>query len=81
MKAHDYYDRIRSFSGPIADLGMNNPLVRQIMEQYAHGLIITKEEALSQMVVQLAKDWTELQRRAYEMAAYLTVPVMKGQSS
>jgi hypothetical protein len=68
--------RAAEFAGPIAAISRNNPLIHQIIQRYAHGEIITKEEALSQMVVLLAKDWTEIQKRAYEMAALMTVPTV-----
>jgi hypothetical protein len=39
---------------PIYRLGSRNPIIQRIIDMYAHGEIITKEEALCQMIVSLA---------------------------
>lgn len=70
MNLHEqetYERRFSHFEDPIRLLGYNNPLVREVMERYARGIIITKEEALCQMVVGLNKDWSDERRRHYEM--------------
>lgn len=46
------------------------------MELYARGEIVTKEEALSQMVLTLAKDWQQVQQRAFELMALSTFPTI-----
>lgn len=46
----------------------------RIIEEYAQGNIITKEEALSQMVVGLAKTWTELQDRHIDLVRRSVFP-------
>lgn len=53
----EYEKRLREFDGPIARIAMNNPCVNRIVGLYATGEIVTREEALSQMVVHLAKDF------------------------
>lgn len=58
--------RLAEFNGPIAEIAVNNVAVNQIAQSYARGDIVTREEALSQMVVALARNWTEVQRRAME---------------
>jgi len=37
------------------ELVYNNPIVNKFVEMYAHGVIVTKEETLFQMVRELAK--------------------------
>jgi len=61
-----YEDRIRlmerraEFKGPILDLSYRNPFVNRIIEMYCRGIIVTREEAYCQMVVELAKTRDEL---------------------
>ena len=62
------YTRMRDFSGPISDAARDNPTVNAVLDAYRAGAIITKEEALSKMVVLLAKDWGEQARANFEMA-------------
>lgn len=57
MTEHQKQDRWREFSGPIMDLAPNNPVIHRIISSYVAGEIITKEEALCQMVVCLATHW------------------------
>lgn len=46
-------DRMRHFDGPLTELINNNGPVRQVYDLYIRGHIVTKEEALSQMLVAL----------------------------
>ena len=55
MNREDYYKRLHDFDGPIRDTALNSPIVNSIINMYVQGNIVTKEEALSQMVVQLVK--------------------------
>lgn len=57
--------RMAEFAAPIRNLAQQNALIRRIVECYAHGDIITREEALCRMVVELARDW-EKSRKDYE---------------
>lgn len=66
--------RWREFSGPIMDLAMHNSIIRRILDCYVAGQIITKEEALSQMVVALATDWDERKKLSYDLALKATIP-------
>ena len=51
---------------PIRRLASRNSLVHHIATQFAIGDIITKDEALCQMIVGLARDWDAAQKRACE---------------
>lgn len=62
----EYEKRMCSFDTPLLKAGDENPLVHRIMKEYAIGHIITKEEALSQMVVGLFKEWTDVHKRYCE---------------
>jgi hypothetical protein len=46
--------RLGEFPEPIQRIAHNNHLVHQIIQSYTHGQIITRDEALCQMVVCLA---------------------------
>jgi hypothetical protein len=70
-----YYNRTREFCGPVEDAATDNPVIYAIIQAYAHGLIVTREEALSQMVVHLSRDWQEEQKRSVEMAAKFATPM------
>jgi hypothetical protein len=65
---------MREFNVPILDAANNNPVIYQIIKEYGIGRIITREEALSQMVVLLAKDWNQIKQQAFDMAMRLGVP-------
>jgi len=54
--------RYAEFPDPVRVLGYEIVRVKQIMDAYAHGGIITMQEALCRMVVELATD-TESQRK------------------
>lgn len=80
MQIHDEISRRRrlaEFAGPIGLLAQNNPIMERVLMEYAYGNIITKEEALSRMVVMLATDWQEQQKRAFELAQCGVVPVVQ----
>lgn len=68
--------RYAEFPEPIRALQYEVPKVRQIMDAYACGRIITLQEALCQMVVELATD-TEAQRRhMVDLMQRATLPPM-----
>lgn len=69
--------RMAEFPGPIQNLAQQNPLIRSIVECYAHGTIITREEALCRMVMELSRNW-EKQRKDYE--AIMMTNVLQTQS-
>lgn len=48
--------RFEEFPQPIQEIGHHNPFVRRVMDMYAHGQIVTFEEALCQMIVELSTD-------------------------
>ena len=73
MEEITFRDRCLSFEGPIMDASRDNPVIHRIIQEYAIGHIITKEEALSQMVVMLATNWQAQQRKAFEMLMHLEV--------
>lgn len=54
MNETTYYRRRRDFHD-IQDLVDNNPIVGRFVTMYSHGVIITKEETLLQIVKELAK--------------------------
>lgn len=57
--------RMAEFATPIQNLAQQNALIHRICECYAHGDIITREEALCRMIVELARDWEQV-RKDYE---------------
>lgn len=64
--------REQEFTGPILSAARHNPIIAKVIHAYAHGEIITREEALSQMVMLLSKDWNEEKRKAMEFAMMQT---------
>lgn len=68
LHSQEQRERAHHFDGPIMRIGMDNASVHRIISAYASGAIVTKEEALSQMVVVLAKDWTMEMQRAMDIA-------------
>lgn len=77
---YEHNKRVSEFNGPIMKTAIRNPIIHKIITMYAIGEIITKEEALSRMVVELAKDWKEEQRRACEaILAQSTVSYFRDQ--
>lgn len=67
MNEQDRRRRIAEFPDPVRVLGYHHPLVKSVMDSYAHGAIITKEEALCRMVVELAKSDTEQKDKIHKM--------------
>lgn len=67
MNETQMHDRAREFRGPVEDAAIHNPVIYAIIQAYVHGRIVTREEALSQMVVQLSRDWREEQQRCFDM--------------
>ena len=60
MELPDYQkmQRLHEFDGPIAHIARQSASVRMLVDHYAHGSIVTKEEALSRMILAL---WQEVQ--------------------
>ena len=54
MNEQDRRRRIAEFPDPVRVLGYHHPVVKAVMDSYAAGGIITKEEALCRMIVELA---------------------------
>ena len=57
--------RWQEIPAPIRNVAERNALVSSMLSRYAAGQIITKEEALCQIIVGLATDWDHM-RQAYE---------------
>jgi hypothetical protein len=66
MSKYEYNERCQHFRGPLEELAYTNPVVMNVIQAYARGDIITKEEALSQMVVMLSKDFGSMRDRYLE---------------
>lgn len=49
--------RYREFGPQIQEIALRNSLVKQIIDMYVYGDIITHEECLCRMVVELANSW------------------------
>lgn len=67
-------ERLKHFDGPIALAAMRNTAIAVIVHQYAAGQIVTKEEALCQMVLALsaqAEEWKEIALKQFELGAPL----------
>ena len=62
-----YRQRHSEFPDPIMQLAMYNPLIHRIIDQYAHGEILTREEALCQMVVNLANQNNDMEKNLMEL--------------
>jgi len=58
--------RMQDFPERLIQIGHNNPVINRIVQEYAAGHILFMDEALAQMVVHLAENWSEVQRRSYE---------------
>ncbi len=54
LPRHIIESRVCEFPGPLRDLYQNNVVVNKIIDAYAYGSIVTREEALCQMVIALA---------------------------
>ena len=55
MTQYEIQNRYREFEEPIRDLAMDHPIVKRIIDMYAHGDIMCYEEAMCRMVVELAR--------------------------
>lgn len=51
--------RMAEFATPIQNLAQQNTLIHHIAECYVRGEIITREEALCRMIIELAKEKQE----------------------
>lgn len=67
MDTREMTQRMREFNGPVMDAALNNPLIYTIIREYGMGRIVTREEALSQMVVLLCKDWGKIREGHIKM--------------
>jgi hypothetical protein len=67
MNEQDYFYRRRQFDELTQKLGREDIIVHRVIEAYAHGSIVTKEEALCQMVVYLSHDWKREQDKYMEI--------------
>lgn len=47
-------ERRKHFEGHILDLALHDPIVKRCVDEYSYGSILTREEALSRMVVMLS---------------------------
>lgn len=72
----EFERRADSFDYPIRKLGMTNVFVHRIIQEYACGHIVTKEEALCQMIIGLCTSWTELQEKYCSIMMDITRPVI-----
>ena len=61
--------RYEDFPTPIRVIGQNVPVVRMVLDLYAHGQIVTREEALCQMIVELSKVSNQAEIKMMELAA------------
>lgn len=68
-----YERRANEFPEKIRRLAMNNSIVRRVFDMYVHEQILTKEEALLQMVVHLAEMSDEQMKRNIEL--YKNLPM------
>ena len=71
MKANVARERSMEIPRLIYDLALNNAVLYRIIQEFIHENIITKEEMLCRMIVELSRDWTDVQQRAYDQIAIL----------
>lgn len=73
--------RLATIPDPIREIGRENIIVRNMIDRYVHGDIMTLEEALCQMVRLLADDWQRqmdgLVKAAKQMPSSFIVPERK----
>lgn len=74
MNRHVLQQRYEEIPQRVRELSTTNPLVKRVIDLYIGGEIITKEEALCQMVVGLSKDWAEVSRRHFEIVMQMPTP-------
>lgn len=72
----EYNNRWNSFEGVLRYVITNYPIAHRIAELYACGEIITKEEALCQMVVGFARQ-SDGSRKLYEVMAHNPTAVVQ----
>lgn len=63
------------FPPPILQLAQRNPIVDRFLSEYACCAILTREEALMQMVIALAREWHRDLDETLKMAWLLGVTV------
>ncbi len=71
-----YRRRLAQFPEPIQVIAEKNSLVQRVVGMYAHGQILTLEEALCRMVVELSSDWDARTRELFELHGRLTFPAI-----
>lgn len=60
---------------PIRELSRDNPVVFDVCNRFVNGQIVTWEEALSQMVLLLSKDWERQKRDYLDLVAMNVLPL------
>lgn len=55
MTREHYLHRLHEFPHEIRTLAETNTIIHRVIEEYAHGAIITREEALCRMIIILAR--------------------------
>lgn len=74
-----YHERLNQFPKQITDLYGDDPIIHSVLEAYAHGGIITKEEALYRMVVELSRTTDSYKKdliRQVQLAGIAAFPVV-----
>jgi len=66
-------DRLAELPAPLRKLYDNNTVVNNIWKLYAHGGIITREEAFLQMIVLLGSDYDNLFKKHVEAVRNLPI--------
>ena len=61
---------------PVRNIGVQNPLVHNLIQQFARGQIITKEECLCQIIIGLSRDWDSLNKQHLDFIMQSTQPMM-----
>jgi hypothetical protein len=72
VNQEDYRQLISGFPFKIQMLARNNAAVDKCLKMYATGQIITREEALCQMIVMLADDWDVRTKELFKMNQMMT---------
>ena len=76
MNTEQIRRRIGDFPEPVRDLRYTHPIVQRITDMYAHGQIITLDEALCQMVVAIASDAELSRKREMDLMMRSTLPAI-----
>ena len=76
MRHEEIQRRYAEFPDPVRVLGYEIVRVKQVMDAYAHGGIITMQEALCRMVVELATDTESQRKQMIDLMQRSTFPPM-----